>query len=249
MRLTFLTALVLVCLLPVVAAHGRAPDRVQLLSTSASGGFPNGPSHDGVISQDRQLATLAAFDSDASNIVSGDTNGTTDVFLVHRTGKISLSGPPWQKGNTDLISRAPNGGPANGASYLPDIDGEQNHGPRCVAFVSTASNLVPGDTNGVADAFIYYLRTHKIRRVSVGSQGQQANGATYEVKVDGHCDRVAFVSDATNLAQNSTGKLSWRSAVTPAPPAGVKQVYVRVLDSRADNDGLSGLTFLASASP
>src|SRR3954454_6466073 len=244
--------LALACALVLAAAFSAAaeaatPPRMQLISHALGGGFPNGPSHDGVISQDRQLASLVAFDSDASNIVRGDTNGLTDVFLVRRKKPYGLRGPPWRRGKTVLASRGMGGKPANGRSYAPDLDGEQLHTPRCLAFVSDASNLVPGDTNGVADAFILFLRSGKIRRVSVGSAGEQANGATYEMKVDGHCDRIAFVSDATNLALTGTNKLSRRSAVTAAPPAGVKQVYVRILDSRTDNDGLRGMTFLASA--
>jgi hypothetical protein len=237
-------ALVAACAPVAVAA---TPPRMQLMSRSVNGGIPNGPSHDGVISQDRQLASLVAFDSDASNIVRGDSNGLTDVFLVRRKKPYGLNGPPWRRGKTVLASRGMGGAPANGRSYGPDLDGEQLHTPRCLAFVSEASNLVPGDTNGVADAFILFLRSGKIRRVSVGSGGQQANGATYEVRVDGHCDRIAFVSDATNLALTGARKLSWRSAVTGAPPAGVKQVYVRMLDERTDNAGLHGMTFLASA--
>lgn len=233
--------------LAVSPAAAAAPPRMQLISRSLGGGFPNGPSHDGVISQDRQLASLVAFDSEASNLVKGDRNGTTDVFLVHRKQPFGLNGPPWRRGKTVLASRGLGGAPANGPSYGPDLDGEQLRTPRCLAFVSKASNLVPGDTNGVADAFILFLRSGKIRRVSLGSGGQQANGATYEVKVDGHCDRIAFVSDATNLALTGTRRLSWRSAVTAAPPAGVKQVYVRMLDDRTDNSGLHGMTFLASA--
>src|SRR4051794_27898811 len=241
---------VLACLLLALAAPAAlaaAPPRMQLISHSLTGGFPNGPSHNAAISQDRQLASLVAFDSDASNLVRGDTNGLTDVFLVRRKKPFGLKGPPWRRGKTVLASRGLGGAPANGRSYGPDLDGEQLHTPRCLAFVSEASNLVPGDTNGVADAFILFLRSGKIRRVSVGSAGEQANGATYEMKVDGHCDRIAFVSDATNLALSGTNKLSRRSAVTAAPPAGVKQVYVRILDSRTDNDGLRGMTFLASA--
>ncbi len=246
-----LRAVAFACLLVAVAAPaaawGATPPRMQLISRSLGGGFPNGPSHDGVISQDRQMASLVAFDSDASNIVRGDTNGLTDVFLVRRKRPFGLKGPPWRRGRTVIASRGMHGAPANDRSYGPDLDGEQLHTPRCLAFVSDASNMVPGDTNGVADAFILFLRSGKIRRVSVGSDGQQANGATYEVRVDGHCDRIAFVSDATNLALTGTRKLSWRSAVTGAAPPGVRQVYVRVLDERTDNAGLHGLTFLASA--
>jgi TolB protein len=248
MRLRALSIVCAVFALAVpAAATAAAPPRMQLISHALNGGLPNGPSRNAVISQDRQFASLVAYDSDASNIVPGDTNGLTDVFLVRRKRPFGLKGPPWRRGKTVLASRGMGGTPANGRSYGPDIDGEQLHTPRCLAFVSEASNLVPGDTNGVADAFILFLRNGRIRRVSVGSGGQQANGATYEVRVDGHCDRIAFTSDATNLALTGTSKLSWRSAVTAAPPPGVKQVYVRALDDRTDNSGLHGLTFLASA--
>lgn len=212
---------VVAMLLAVTAIDARAaPPRVQLLSHATGGGFPNGPSHDPAFSQDRQLATVAAFDSDASNLVAHDGNGSvTDVFVVRRKRPYGSNGPPWVIGKTRLISRGLGGAPANGRSYLPDVDGEQLHGPRCVAFVSDASNLVPGDTNGQPDAFVAWLKTGRIERVSSG-------GATSEVKVDGHCDRVAFVSETD----------------------GVKQVYVRILGNQGDNKGLRGTTFLASAS-
>jgi hypothetical protein len=251
MRVTTLALIAAVLALPAVAEGKRhkpaGPPKMQVLSRSAGGGFPNGPSHNGVFSQDRQLASLAAFDSDASNIVRGDTNALTDVFLVHRKRPYSDRGELWRRGRVSLISRASDGGAANGRSYAPDLDGEQSNLPRCIAFVSEASNLVPGDTNGVADAFVKNLRTGRVQRVSVSSAGDQANGPTTEVKVDGHCQRVAFVADATNLALTATGKLSWKSAITAAPAAGTRQVYVRVIDGRADNTALEGLTFLASA--
>jgi hypothetical protein len=234
---------------PASAAFDPKTDReTLLLSRAADGGFPNGPSRNGVFSQNRQLATLAAFESDASDIVADDRNGTTDVFLVHRRPPYDLDGPPWRADRTGLVSRGLRGAPANGPSYLPDIDGEQLHRPSCVAFVSGASNLVPGDTNGRPDAFVKNLRTGTIRRVSLNSSGDQADGATYEVKVDGECERVAFTSDATNLALTRTRKRAWRKAVTTRPPAGTRQVYVRILDNASDNRGLKGLTFLASAS-
>jgi TolB protein len=220
-----------------------------LLSRSLGGGFPNGPSRNGAFSQDRQLTTLAAYESDASNIVAGDTNGATDVFLVRRRRPYDLDGPPWRAAGTELVSRGLGGAPANGPSYEPDLDGEQRHRPSCIAFVSDASNLVPDDTNGEPDAFVKDLRSGTITRVSVGSSGQQANGPTYEVKVDGECQRVAFSSGATNLALTDTERRAWSSAVTPAPPAGPRQVYVRILGNSGDNRGLEGLTFLASAAP
>ncbi len=175
------------------------------------------------------------------------------------------------------------GAPADGPSFLPDLDGDQMHGSHCVAFISSATNLVPGDTNGKPDAFVKDLSSGKIERVSVNSRGEQADGASYDVQVDGACDRVAFTSDATNLAFTSdqvpkpttvdspltgtqrrrcrartphkpckTRKLKVANrrapAVTTAPAVGTKQVYARILGGQADDAGLIGLTFLASAS-
>jgi len=66
----------LAALVAAPAAFGGPLPRVELLSRSLSGGFPNGPSHDGAISQDRQYARYAAFDSDASDIVRGRSIST-----------------------------------------------------------------------------------------------------------------------------------------------------------------------------
>ena len=116
-------AALLLAVTPPLSARS-APPRVQLLSHSIQGGFPNGSSQDPAFSQDRQLATVAAFDSDASNLVNGDGNGSvTDVFVVHRKRPYNSNGPPWVMGKARLISRGLGGAPANGRSYLPDVDG------------------------------------------------------------------------------------------------------------------------------
>jgi hypothetical protein len=223
----------------------------HLLSTAMGGGFPNGPSRNAAFSQDRQLATRVAFESDATDIAPNDTNGFTDVFVVTRAQPYDNNGPPWRADHTDLVSVGMGGAPANGPSYLPDLDGDQLHDASCVAFVSAASNLVPGDTNGKPDAFVRNLRTGKTIRVSLGAGGVQSNGTTYDVKVDGACDRVAFTSDATNLALTRAphGKRgrALKPLVTGAPPAGTKQVYVRLLGGQQDDKGYTGVTFLASA--
>jgi hypothetical protein len=178
-----------------------------LVSKAADGGLPNGASTNAVMSQDGRFARGIAFQSDATNMVSGDTNGFTDVFVLQRPSTISENGDPWvPAGPTRLVSRGRNGQPANGPSYNPAIDGDTSRGdtaPSCVAFVSRASNLVPGDTNGKADAFVFNLRTSVIRRVSVSSNGRQSNGDTFDVSLDGNCEKVAFTSDATNLAQTT----------------------------------------------
>jgi hypothetical protein len=257
----------LAALLVLAAAGVPATAEAEsfLISRTPDGGFPDGPAGNATFSQDRQIASLLAFDSTATNLADDGNGPVSDVFLVRRRDPLAdrLRGLPWRaSGPAGLVSRGLYGRPANGPSYAPDLDGDQVHdglgardGPHCVAFVSSASNLVRGDTNGLPDAFVRDLRSGRTTRVSVNARGRQANGATYEVEIDGGCDRVAFTSDASNLALTrslwrGTRSPEWRSAVTSGSPPGRRQVYVRFLRSdrgEAYDAGLRGLTFLASA--
>jgi hypothetical protein len=246
-----LVLLVLAALAPAGAQAGERPesDRTTfLLSRSAAGGFPNGPSRSAAVSHDQRIARLMAYESDATDIVAGDSNGWTDVFLVRRDAPFGSHGTPWRIGRTELASTGLGGQPANGRSYRPALDGDAHHRPHCLAFVSDASNLVPGDTNGKADAFVRDLDSGRVQRVSVDSAGRQSNGTTTEVVIDGACERVAFVSDATNLALRRTRNAAWTTARTSSGAPGTRQAYVRVLDGERHDRGFRGLTFLASAS-
>jgi hypothetical protein len=195
MRLARTAALALAAASAAVLAPpaGGASDRASqqttvLISRARDGGLPNGPSTNAVISTDRRWARLIAYQSAASNLVNGDTNGTTDVFAVRRAGHFANRGGKWRRGKTRLISHARGGGPANGPSWAPAVDGALHQAPRCVAFLSAASNLVRGDANGRIDAFVAYIKTGTVRRVSHGSAD-----AT-QVAVSGDCSRVAYVS-------------------------------------------------------
>ncbi len=251
-----LGSLALLAALPV-SASGFDPTEereTHLLSRAVDGGFPNGPSRHAVFAQNGQGASLAAYESDATDIVASDPNGATDVFVVRRGGRFSdTAGEPWQPaGPAELVSQGMGGVPADGRSWAPDIDGDAKHRtPHCIAFLSEASNLVPGDTNGKADAFVKNLRSGAIKRVSVGNRGVQSDGSTYDVRIDGSCSRVAFTSDATNLylSKRAAGRSKFRRRLrTAAPPLGTKQVYVRFLTGSRDNRRLGGVTWLASAS-
>ena len=102
-----------------------------------------------------------AFASDASNLVPGDTNLHADVFVRDR-----------RLGTTRRVSVATGGTQAKGDIFFlaTSVDG------RHVAFGSDASNLVPGDTNGLSDVLVRDLRLGTTRRVSVAPGGTQANG-------------------------------------------------------------------------
>jgi hypothetical protein len=239
-----LLALAVLCALAMGSAtFAQAQERTTfLLSRSVDGGLPNGESRNPTISRDQRISRYIAYETDATNIVAGDTNGYTDIVLVKRAAPWRWNGTPWYIGPVSIISRGTSGEPANGRSYKPSLSGTGSTNPTCVAFISEASNLVPDDTNGVADAFVYYLKTGQIKRVSVNSDGQQSNGPTSEVSVDGKCRRVAFVSSATNLAYTGGGPSGWKTARTAENTAGLRQVYVHVL-----KDPYRRLTFLASA--
>lgn len=245
MTWTALVTLACLCALTLASAvdAGASSRTTFLLSRSYNGGIPNGESRNASISRDQRIAKVAAYESDASNIVRGDDNGYTDVFMVKRARPWRWNGTPWHIGKTTLISEGMGGKPSNGPSYKPAVAGSSFNNPSCIAFVSEASNLVPNDTNGVADAFVYNFKNRRITRVSVGSKGEQSNGPTTEVAVNANCGRVAFVSTATNLGYDGGGKSRWSTARTSGGDAGESQVYVHIRSGR-----FARLTFLASAS-
>jgi hypothetical protein len=249
-------------ILLVVPAASSAQSRTTLYDTflvskATDGGLPDGPSRNAAFSQDGRRASIIAFESEATNLVSGDTNGLTDVFYQERRDN-GTEGEAWISRGTRFVSKGLNGQPANGRSFGASVDGDSsssngnaNTAPKCIAFVSEASNLVRGDTNRKADAFVYFIRTGKIERVSVSSTGVQANNDSFDVAIDGTCSRVAFTSYATNIAQTTNGPAknpNYGINKTSKPLSGVKNVYVHVIGAEKDSDkGLIGLTFLASA--
>jgi Tol biopolymer transport system component len=148
-------------------------------------------------------ARYVAFESDASDLVPGDTNGTSDVFVRDVFG-----------GATILVSVAANGGSGNGPSTNAVITPDG----RYVAFVSAATNLVAGDNNRIADVFVRDLITKTTLLASVGAViplgASTASVSSVSITPDGRY--VAFSSTAAGLAAGVTNR-----------PAG--EVYVRDL--------------------
>src|SRR2546425_1904657 len=127
---------------------------------------------------------FVAFDSDSPTLVPGDTNTLRDIF-VHDVAT----------GTTTRVSVGLNGAQANGDSQRPTVSADG----RYVAFWSAATNLVEGDTNKVPDAFVYDRQTDKTTRVSVRSDGAQANGESARPVISADGSVVAFESAASNL--------------------------------------------------
>lgn len=134
---------------------------------------------------------VSAFSSLSSTIVSGDANGAADVFV--RTGTTTLR-----------LSVTSGGAGGNGASTDPQVSADAS----IVVFVSSADNLVAGDTNGAADVFVADLVSGIVSRVSVATGAVEANGASSEPAVSADGRYIVFSSDASNLVAADTNTAS-----------------------------------------
>jgi Tol biopolymer transport system component len=105
--------------------------------------------------------------------------------------------------NTIRISVSSEGVEANQISFLKNMSETSGTG-RFVAFQSTATNLVAGDTNGFSDIFVHDRKTGKTRRVSVSSAGVQGNNSSNTATISADGRYVAFRSLATNLVAGDT---------------------------------------------
>ena len=162
-----------------VFVRDRKTHVTRRVSVGASGAQGNSESFDVAVSADGRYVT---FSSRASNLVAGDTNDATDVFVRDRKTHL-----------TRRVSVGPGGAQANNESFPPAISA----GGRYVAFISDASNLVA--TNDRKDVFVRDRKTHLTRRMSVGVRGAQANYQSYYPAISAHGRYVAFVSEASNL--------------------------------------------------
>jgi len=165
--------------------------RLVSVDSNGTGGYDN--SYGSSISADGRYV---AFTSDASNLVSGDTNNTPDIFVYDTVAN-----------TTRIISVGDNGIQGDSESSKPSISADG----RYVAFTSDASNLVSGDTNNASDIFVYDTVVNTTRRVSVDDNGIEGNSDSSffsrpSISADGRY--VAFTSDASNLVSSDTNNAS-----------------------------------------
>jgi cold shock CspA family protein len=159
--------------------------RTKRVSLDSSGTEGDDSSTDSSISADGRFV---AFTSYARNLVSGDTNGTYDVFVRDR-----LTGTT-ERVSVDSAGTEANGGSGTVGHLAISADGQ------AVAFTSAATNLVSGDTNGVYDVFVHDRRNGTTERASMNGGGAEGNDSSFDPSISADGRFVAFASAATNLA-------------------------------------------------
>jgi hypothetical protein len=173
----------------VGAAVGYAAVAVLALMLSApmSHASPrpgNGGSGNAAISADGRFVAIA---SAASDLVRGDTNGVYDVFVRDRLRAV-----------TTRASVGPRGVQSNARTGLAAISGSG----RFVVMWSDASNLVAGDTNGVADVFVRDRVAKTTERVSIGPTGLQLDTESGQGAISADGRFVAFSSGGSLYVRN-----------------------------------------------
>jgi len=168
--------------------------QIRRVSEAANHQDSNGDSDGPRISADGRYVV---FSSSASNLVPGDTNNVSDIFVA------DLS-----TGTIERVSVASDGTEANaGSSFAASISADG----RYVAYYSSASNLVAGDTNGADDVFVFDRQTHTTTRVSLDVNGGQSQGASLlngppGISADGSI--IAYSSNAANLVPGDTNGIA-----------------------------------------
>jgi Tol biopolymer transport system component len=170
-----------------IFVHDRQTALTTRVSVNSSGVEADDDSNLPSISADGRFV---AFASSAQNLVTNGASIFTQIFVHDR-----------QTGQTSRVSVSNAGSVGNNNSTWPALSADGLF----VAFESSASNLVPADSNALADVFVRDRANSLTTRVSVASDGAQGNlpsNGRLGISSDGRC--VAFQSRATNLVQGDT---------------------------------------------
>ena len=162
--------------------HDRVTGETVLVSVSPTGQAPTGNVGNPHISGD---GSYVAYDSTAKNLVPGDRNRKTDVFVYDR-----------EAATTKLISRNPDGKPANGHSGGPVLSRDGGY----VVYHSNARDLVEGDRGGPWGVVRTDLVTGTTIVVSLRPDGRRPreDSSALDVSVDGRI--VTYRTDSADIA-------------------------------------------------
>lgn len=174
-----------------VFVHDVIAGTTELISKD----YETGKAVGGSVPSISEDGTRIAFCSYSYRLVKNDNNNLWDIFL-------------WQKGTTGLkrISMTSTGGERDQGTesasrvVAPAISGDG----KMIAYATTATNVVPGDTNGMQDVFLYNIETGSVKRVSTGKNGEEGNGDSpidqgVRIGISYNGSWVSFNTNATNL--------------------------------------------------
>jgi len=140
---------------------------------------------------------------------NGDTEDSCEAELASDSGNcgecgFSCFGGTCFRGACAIVRASIDsaGGQADGISDWPTISADG----RRVAFSSSATNLAQDDTNNKSDVFVLDRETNTVSRISIGVNGEQANGGSWCPIVNADGTRVVFHSRATNLLRQDTSE-------------------------------------------
>jgi len=159
--------------------RGRTSGQAELVSVTGDGTQANGQIGDVSASPDGRFT---AFDSDATNLVSGVSG--EQVYVRDRGA-----------GTMECVSVTSDGTQGNGSSYCPSISADG----RFVAFQSYATNLVPGITNGQEQVYVRDRSAGVTQCVSLAPDGTQGNNWSGYPSISADGRYVGFTSEAGNL--------------------------------------------------
>lgn len=179
-----------------IFVYDRQEQHIERVSINGDGGEGNGPSGAPSLSADGRFVT---FESRASNLVEGDNNFRSHIFVYDRHKKqierVSVN-EAVMEGDSD--------------SFSPSLSSDG----RYVTFASSASNLVSGDNNEMpddpysgTDIFVYDRHEKQIKRVSVNDDGEEANGPSSSPSLSGDGRFVTFASRARNLVPGDNNEM------------------------------------------
>lgn len=181
-----------------VYARDMAAGVTERISGPAGGGPADGTASAPRISADGRYVAFASL---ADNLVAGDANGASDVFLRDRS-----------TGTTSLVSVTPDGLPARGPSAQPAISADG----RMVAFASTAPDLVAGlpdarlaaDVKHAIEVYIRDVVAGDTVLVSATPSGEPGGGESLSPAVAGNGRFIAFSSTSPRLVPGDGNELA-----------------------------------------
>ena len=171
--------------------HDRVTGKTTLVSTGTEGQLGDDLSVGATFSSDDRYI---AFASHATTLTPNSPT-THDSHLFVRDLKL---------GTTTLIDLTPTGAVGNSGAFWNNINASGSY----TAFVSAASNLVAGDTNGWRDIFVRNLGNGATERISVAANGTQGDQTSVYPSVDPGFNTVAYMSYADNLTSGTASGLA-----------------------------------------